>query len=142
MAVQNLIRICDAALLADGGRGVRFDVAVAGRAATGFVLRWRAGVVAYLNECTHVAMELDWMPGEFLDSDREFILCATHGAIYDPGDGRCRGGPCQGRGGLRRIAVIEADGAIWWRPDAFVAAAISEPQESSPQTSPASTPGR
>lgn len=142
MAAGRLIRICNAAALADSGHGVRFDVSVAGRAATGFVLRWRDGVVGYLNQCAHVAMELDWMPGEFLDSDREFILCATHGAIYDPGDGRCVGGPCQGRGGLRRIAVVESEGAIWWQPDAFVAPAIIVPEESPPRTPPASSPGQ
>ena len=135
------MRICDADALSDDGRGVRFDVVVGGAAATGFVLRWRGAAVGYLNRCAHVAMELDWMPGEFFDSDREFIVCATHGAIYDPGNGRCLGGPCNGRGGLHRITIVERDGAIWWTLDALVNAAISAPVESPRPAPPASSPG-
>jgi nitrite reductase/ring-hydroxylating ferredoxin subunit len=55
----------------------------------------------------HVAMELDWVAGQFFDLDGEALLCATHGASYDPADGHCMGGPCAGRGGLRRLQVIE-----------------------------------
>jgi nitrite reductase/ring-hydroxylating ferredoxin subunit len=134
VAAERLIRICDAASLDSGGRGMRFDVTVGGLVATGFVLRWRGRAVAYLNQCVHVAMELDWIQGEFLDGDREFIVCATHGAIYDPDNGRCLGGPCQGRGGLRRIAVTERDSAIWWTPDTVVKASAEELRRQSPST--------
>lgn len=141
MADVALIRICDAGALHESDRGVRFDVDVGGRAATGFVLRWRGRAVGFLNQCAHVAMELDWMPGEFLDSGREFIMCATHGAIYDPATGHCLGGPCQGRGGLRRIAIVERDGAVWWAPDAVIKVQADSPRESTHQIPPASTPG-
>ncbi len=122
MAAAQLIRVCDAAALGVDGRGVRFDVSVGGRAAAAFVLRWRGHVVGYLNRCAHVPSELDWVAGEFLDGDKNFILCATHGAIYDPLNGHCLGGPCNGRGGLRKINVQERDGAIWWQPDEVIQA--------------------
>lgn len=116
------IRVCDAAALEDGGRGLRFSVSVAGRPESAFVLRWRGQVVGYLNRCTHVPSELDWVMGEFLDHEKTFIVCATHGAMYDPLYGHCLGGPCNGRGGLRRLNVMERDGAIWWQPDEIIQA--------------------
>jgi nitrite reductase/ring-hydroxylating ferredoxin subunit len=85
-----------------------------------FAVRHQGRVVAYLNRCAHVAMELDWLAGRFFDSDGQALLCATHGAAYDPSDGRCVGGPCAGRGGLRRLQVVEEGGVVYWRPDAGV----------------------
>jgi nitrite reductase/ring-hydroxylating ferredoxin subunit len=116
------LRLCDAGALRDGGDGIVFDVEVDGRAATGFVVRHRGGVVGYLNRCAHVAMELDWQRGRFLDDSGDWLVCATHGAMYAPGNGRCAGGPCAGRGGLRALEVIERDTAVYWRPDDVVRA--------------------
>jgi len=62
-------------------------------------------------------MELDWLAGQFFDGDGETLLCSTHGAAYDPAGGRCVGGPCAGRGGLRRLHVFEEAGFVYWRPD-------------------------
>ncbi len=117
-----LIDVCDSAALADGGAGVRFDVRIGAEMMTAFVVRYRGEVIAYLNRCAHVQMELDWQPGQFFDAEGEFLICSTHGAMYEPANGRCAGGPCQGRGGLRRIDVIEADGRVAWRPDNYVQA--------------------
>ena len=72
-----------------------------------------AGAVhAYLNRCTHVAMELDFQPNRFFDDSGQFIICATHGALYSPDTGKCQGGP--GRGGLIPIEVSEQDGVVHW----------------------------
>lgn len=113
-------RVCSAADLRDGSDGVRFPVRAGGTAATAFVVRHAGVVRGYLNRCAHVAMELDWLPGRFLDADGKFLVCATHGALYTPANGRCAGGPCAGRGGLRPIAVVERNGEVFWQPDAHV----------------------
>jgi len=76
-----------------------------------FVLRWQ-GVHAYLNRCEHVAVELDWRPGEFLDASGQYLMCAAHGALYEPDTGLCVDGPCRGRA-LQRLVVIERDGCIY-----------------------------
>jgi nitrite reductase/ring-hydroxylating ferredoxin subunit len=122
MAASAVIELCASAAVADGGPGVRFAVAVGAQPATGFVVRHRGQVRAYLNRCAHVAMELDWQPGQFFEADGEYLICATHGALYDPASGTCAGGPCLGRGGLRPLDVFESDGRVWWRPDAYVTA--------------------
>jgi hypothetical protein len=36
------------------------------------VLRFEGRPRAYLNRCLHVPTEMDWQPGEFLDSERRF----------------------------------------------------------------------
>jgi len=113
-----LIALCPSAQLVERGAGLRFDVLVGDDEVGAFAVRYRGQVVAYLNRCAHVAMELDWVAGQFFDRDGEALLCATHGAAYDPADGRCVGGPCAGRGGLRRLRVVEEDGTVYWQPDA------------------------
>ncbi len=50
----------------------------------------------YLNQCAHVPMELDWSEGKFFESSGLYLMCATHGAIYEPDTGKCVGGPCRG----------------------------------------------
>jgi len=116
------VLICDSELLVDGGEGVRFPVAVFGEAATGFVVRFRGTAYAYLNRCAHVPMELDWVPGQFFESSGEFLMCATHGAVYRPESGVCAGGPCRG-GKLRPITVREVEGKVYWQPDERVGVA-------------------
>jgi len=108
-------RVCASSDLAEKDRAVVFDVVHFREPARAFALRFDGAVVAYLNRCVHVPTELDWQPGEFLDSGREFILCSIHGAAYAPQTGKCLGGPC-GRGRLLRIDAFERDGAVWWQP--------------------------
>lgn len=107
--------LCASAELEEKGRAVLFDVLQYREPARAFALRFEGRVVAYLNRCAHVPTELDWQPGEFLDSGREFILCSIHGAAYEPRSGRCLAGPC-GLGRLTVIEVEERDGTVWWLP--------------------------
>lgn len=113
------IYICEAGVLEEGGRGVRFPVTAGGEDTTGFVVRYGGTVYGYLNRCAHVPIELDWAEGEFFESSGLYLMCSTHGAIYDPETGRCAGGPCRG-GRLRPLAVVERDGKLYWQPDDFV----------------------
>ncbi|MDE2428432.1 MAG: Rieske 2Fe-2S domain-containing protein [Burkholderiales bacterium] len=118
------IEICKSADLTEGGKGVRFPLRAAGEDAVGFVIRYDGAVHAYLNRCAHVPVELDWNPGEFLESSGLYIMCATHGAIYQPDTGYCSGGPCRG-GRLRKITVEEIEGQVFWYPDEFVHPAVA-----------------
>ena len=92
-----------------------FDVLEYGTPARAFALRFGGHVVAYMNRCVHVPVEMDWQPGEFLDDQRRWIVCSIHGAAYEPSDGRCVGGPC-GRGRLKAIHVEEIEGQVYWYP--------------------------
>ncbi len=104
-------RICPAQSLIEQGDGIRFVISPGGAPIPAFVLRIDGIARAYLNRCAHVPVELDWNEGKFLDDSGRSIVCATHGAVYDAGSGRCLGGPCRGRG-LQPVACREIDGWI------------------------------
>lgn len=53
-------------------------------------------VRAYLNSCPHAGVRLDWRPDDFRDYTGAFLLCAMHGALFEPTTGHCFAGPCRG----------------------------------------------
>jgi nitrite reductase/ring-hydroxylating ferredoxin subunit len=116
MADAGLSRICGSPDLVDGGTGVRFEVTVDGQLASAFVVRHGGRVVAYLNRCAHLGLELDWIEGRFFDAERRWLICAAHGALYDPTSGACAGGACAGHGALAPLQVVERDGSVYWCP--------------------------
>jgi len=116
--------LCASSELEERGNALVFDVLHFRQAARAFVLRFDGQVVAYLNRCLHVPTEMDWQPGEFLDSGKEFIMCSIHGAVYHPLTGRCAGGPC-GRAGLTVIDVDERDGKVYWYPSRDTTPAVA-----------------
>ena len=115
MSTPDAQHLCASAELVERGRALVFDVLQYGQPVRAFALRFEGEVVAYLNRCVHVPTEMDWQHGVFLDGDQRFILCSTHGASYEPLDGRCVGGPC-GRGRLTAVQVREIDGQVYWYP--------------------------
>ena len=103
--------ICHTADLVDGGRGIRFLVSTTGEAQPAFVVRLAGRFHAFINRCAHRSVELDWTEGEFFDAAGEFLVCATHGARYDPASGACVGGPCRGQR-LTALALNVADNEV------------------------------
>ena len=124
--------LCASADLVERGQAFVFDVLLWGRPARAFVLRFDGRLVGYINRCGHVPVEMDWQPGEFLDQDKRWIVCAIHGASYEPADGRCVAGPCRS-GKLMALTVAEFDGQACWypcvdiRPVSLAAASESPP---------------
>lgn len=108
------IALCPSTQLQDGGVAVLFDVVYAGQPCRAFAIRYQGRAYAYLNRCRHVAMEMDYQPGHFFDDTGRWLLCATHGAAYEPDTGACAGGPC--RGGLIAVPVSEHDRTVHWHP--------------------------
>ena len=108
----DLIELCASGELQNGGPAVAFDVVYAGQRCRAFAIRYEGRVHAYLNRCSHVAMEMDFQPGQFFDDSGRWLLCSTHGAAYAPDSGVCAGGPC--RGGLIKIDLSESDALVRW----------------------------
>ncbi|WP_028603035.1 Rieske (2Fe-2S) protein [Ottowia thiooxydans] len=106
------IPLCNSADLQEGGLAVSFDLIYGGQTSRAFAIRFEGGVHAYLNRCTHVAMEMDYQEGKFFDDSGQWLLCASHGAAYAPDSGECAGGPC--RGGLVKIELSERDNVVCW----------------------------
>ena len=115
MAVRERL-ICASTELVDGGDGVRFQVTRQGGSLPAFVVRWRARPFAYINECQHQSTELDWNAGDFFDESKLYLMCATHGALYEPDSGFCVAGPCQGAR-LAPVEICERDGGVFCAED-------------------------
>ena len=109
---EDLVPLCQSSELLDSGLAVPFYVVYAGQTCRAFAVRFEGQVQAYLNRCTHVAMEMDYQPDRFFDTEGRWLLCATHGATYAPDTGECVGGPC--RGGLVKITLSERQGVVHW----------------------------
>ena len=110
--VDTPITLCASTDVQERGRAVPFDVVFSGQTCRAFAIRYNGVVHAYLNRCTHVAMEMDYEPDRFFDDSGSWLLCSTHGAVYRPDDGGCAGGPC--RGGLVKIVLSESAGLVRW----------------------------
>lgn len=93
------------------GDGVRFDLPQLGPHTTGFAIRFDGQVYAYVNRCAHVPVELDWEHGKFFNVSQQWIICATHGAMYAPDSGQCVMGPCKHKA-LTPLNAREADGWV------------------------------
>ena len=111
-ATPEAVDLCNSRDLLEGGEAVPFNVEYGGQTCRAFAIRFDGRPHAYLNRCTHVAMEMDYQPNRFFDDSGQWLLCATHGAAYRPDTGACAGGPC--RGGLVRITLSEAEGVVRW----------------------------
>ncbi|ARU58590.1 Rieske (2Fe-2S) domain-containing protein [Oleiphilus messinensis] len=80
------------------------------------VVRHETQVYAYLNQCPHTGVELNWMPDRFMDLEKEYIQCSVHGALFKINNGLCIAGPCQGRH-LQKIPVAIENNLIYANPD-------------------------
>jgi len=61
-----------------------------------FLINHGGNFFAYVNRCRHMTTPLDFIRDEFLSEDRRYLMCYTHGALYEPNTGLCVAGPCKG----------------------------------------------
>lgn len=80
----------------------------------GFVVRQGDELFAYQNFCVHAGHPLNWQPDRFLTEDGAHIICSSHGATYNIGDGVCVAGPCRGKA-LHKVALEVRDGEVFVR---------------------------
>lgn len=66
---------------------------------------------AWLNICPHQGRALNWAPDRFLVDPEGNLVCAAHGAVFEPEGGQCIAGPCRGAC-LRPVALCERDNEI------------------------------
>jgi nitrite reductase/ring-hydroxylating ferredoxin subunit len=107
--------ICASDQLRDGGPGVRFTLRVDSRTGfeqTGFIVRFASRVHACVNRCPHQGTELDWQAGEFFEESGLYLVCSTHGAIFNPDNGFCVAGPCRGAS-LEALRAQEREGQVF-----------------------------
>jgi nitrite reductase/ring-hydroxylating ferredoxin subunit len=94
------------------GETKKFLLECAGREVAGFLANVGGALHAWVNRCRHVAMEMDWVENQFFTEDKQFLQCATHGALYVPETGECVAGPPCGKSLYRVPLRIEGD-TVW-----------------------------
>jgi nitrite reductase/ring-hydroxylating ferredoxin subunit len=75
------------------------------------VARRDGNIYAYRNTCPHLGIELNFQPDVFMDLDRQYLMCANHGALFRVEDGHCVWGPCVGQH-LEAVAVTVTAGEV------------------------------
>ncbi|KRG70095.1 Rieske (2Fe-2S) protein [Pseudoxanthomonas dokdonensis] len=93
------------------GEFVELEASLNGDAESLLLYRQGEQVRAWLNVCPHAGRRLDWAPGKFLKSKDGLLVCAAHGASFQPTDGLCVAGPCKGDS-LRAVALRIVDGQV------------------------------
>jgi naringenin degradation protein FdeD len=64
---------------------------------------------AYVNRCRHMPTPLDFIRDQFVSEDGRYLMCYTHGALYERGTGLCVSGPCQGESLYRLPVSVDQD---------------------------------
>jgi len=91
------------------GTTKKFSVPRGERDAEALLVNYEGKFYAYVNRCPHVGISLDWVDNQFFTVDRRYLMCANHGAVFEPRTGECIWGPCVGAA-LQNLGLeIEGD---------------------------------
>ena len=80
----------------------------------GFAIKFNGKIYCYRNQCPHTGSQLDWVAGRFFDDEGEMLVCATHGAIFEPSTGKCINGPCVNQRLIHVSVKLEDDYLFAW----------------------------
>jgi nitrite reductase/ring-hydroxylating ferredoxin subunit len=75
----------------------------------GFLVNDDGRFHAYVNRCRHMATPLDFIRDQFVSEDGRYLMCYTHGALYERGTGLCIFGPCKGESLYRLPVCVDQD---------------------------------
>lgn len=93
------------------GTSRKFTLRCGGRSLEGFAFGFAGELHAYLNRCRHIPLPMDWLDNRFFTVDEKYVVCANHGALYEPTTGECVWGPCTGAR-LQRVPLKVEDGTV------------------------------
>jgi nitrite reductase/ring-hydroxylating ferredoxin subunit len=94
------------------GATKKFIIKPGGHDVEAFLVNFDGALYAYVNRCRHISLTLDWVDNRFLTEDGRHIICANHGATYEPKTGECIWGPCLGAS-LQPVALEIAQEKIY-----------------------------
>lgn len=78
------------------GQSKKFALSRGGREFEAMLVNYQGNLYAYMNRCPHVGINLDWVDNQFFTVDCRYLMCANHGAVFEPPTGECVWGPCAG----------------------------------------------
>jgi nitrite reductase/ring-hydroxylating ferredoxin subunit len=96
------------------GKSKKFSLRRGQRDLEALLVNFEGQHFAYINRCPHTGITLDWVNNQFFSSDNRYIMCATHGAVFEPPTGECIWGPCVGLS-LQSVPVEIDEGRIYAR---------------------------
>lgn len=114
MADEGATRLCRLEEIEDG-EGKGFVLGEGTDRLEIFVVREGDRIYGYVNSCPHVGTPLEFQPDRFMNADGSYILCHTHGALFEIETGYCSAGPCAGQN-LARVEVAIHDDVLYLRP--------------------------
>jgi nitrite reductase/ring-hydroxylating ferredoxin subunit len=94
------------------GQSKKFTVRRGGRSFEALLINYQGKLFAYVNRCPHVGITLDWVDNQFFTVDSRYLMCANHGAVFEPPTGECVWGPCVGAS-LESLALNIEGGKIF-----------------------------
>lgn len=75
-----------------------------------FVARVGKEYHAYVNECPHQHVRLDWEKNNFFEPNYlKVLMCGKHGSQFDPETGVCISGPCEGAQLEKIVCFVDAE---------------------------------
>jgi nitrite reductase/ring-hydroxylating ferredoxin subunit len=86
------------------GTSKKFMLRAGGRDVQALLVNYGGEFFAFTNRCPHVGITLDWVDNQFFSVDQRYLMCANHGAVFEPNTGECIWGPCVGLS-LQSIAL-------------------------------------
>ena len=93
------------------GATKKFALHCNGSNVEGLLVCFHGQFYAYVNLCCHIPISMDWMDNRFFTEDNRYLICANHGATYEPTTGECLWGPCFGAS-LVSIPLEVSEGRI------------------------------
>ena len=96
------------------GQSKKFTLRRGGRDFEAMLINCQGNFFAYTNRCPHVGLTLDWVDNQFFTVDSRYLMCANHGAVFEPSTGECVWGPCAGAS-LQNLALNIEGGKIFAR---------------------------
>jgi nitrite reductase/ring-hydroxylating ferredoxin subunit len=82
-----------------------------------FVINYHGQFHAYVNQCRHIPMAMDWVDNQFFAERGRYLMCQTHNAYYEPDSGECVAGPRGACGKfLYRVPLTVERGIIYATP--------------------------
>jgi nitrite reductase/ring-hydroxylating ferredoxin subunit len=99
------------------GQSRKFMLPIEGADEECFVINFHGEFHAYINRCRHIPIPMDWVDNHFFDEGGRYLMCQTHGALFQPASGECLAGPAGACGKyLFRVPLEVECGLIYARP--------------------------
>jgi len=96
------------------GTSKKFTLRRGSRELEALLVNYQGNLFAYVNRCPHTGITLDWVNNQFFSVDGRYLMCATHGAVFEPPSGECIWGPCVGLA-LQSVPIEIEDGQVYAR---------------------------